>query len=84
MSAKNVVLASLLAMAILPVKAGPVVVPPNQPFEADVPVVVIPLEEFKGFIEYVRTLGKQAEKCKGWKSTKETSEVDQLAFRKED
>lgn len=83
MSVRNVVSSLLLAGAMSAAMAEPVLVPPNTPFEAEVPVVVIPLEEFKELIKYVQSLSRAAQKCQSWKSEAQTREISSVALGEE-
>lgn len=73
----------LLLMAGMAVKADPMLLPKDTPFKSDEPVVVVPLEEMKEFLLYVRNLERAVEKCQSWKSNTKTQEVPSLADRKE-
>lgn len=84
MPIRNVVSSLLLTVTLTAAMADPVVVPPNTPIEADVPVVVVPLEEFKEFIKYVESLSRAAKKCKNWQSEAQAREIPSVALGKED
>lgn len=73
-----------LALVFLPVRAEPVVVPPNTPFVHDQPLVVMELEEFKELAQYVGNLERAVKACGCWKSQTESQEVPNVAPRKED
>jgi hypothetical protein len=73
----------VFALLFLSAKAEPILLPVNTPYKADVPVVIMSIEDAKELQKYVRSLEGTACKRQDWKSTTQAPEESKLSPRKE-